>query len=94
MILLAYSQDFPSSNHDDNNDDDNDDDDDDDYDYDDYDDYDDNDDDYDYDDYDDYDDDDDTVLKSLTDSIVNLARYLLHLMLSYGVMSYDLGSKQ
>ena len=36
----------------------------------------------------------DTVLKSLTDSIVNLARYLLHLMLSYGVRSYDVGSKQ
>ena len=76
MILLAYSQDSPSSNDDDNDDDDDDNDD--------------------GDGDDDGDDDggDDTVLKSLTDSIVNLARYLLHLMLSYGVRSYDVGSKQ
>jgi len=72
MILLAYSQDSPSSNDDDNDDDDDDNDDGD----------------------GDSGGDDDTVLKSLTDSIVNLARYLLHLMLSYGVRSYDVGSKQ
>ena len=38
--------------------------------------------------------DDNTFLKSSTDSIINFARYLSHLISLYGVVEYDRGSKQ